>query len=36
MQYGAEKYFTKPNNIQQLDDIVIQLSEIFHGVDTAK
>jgi len=33
MQYGAEKYFTKPNNIQQLDEIVIQLSEIFRAAE---
>ena len=28
LQYGAERYFTKPNNMQQLDDIVTQLTEI--------
>jgi CheY-like chemotaxis protein len=33
MQYGAEKYFTKPNNIQQLDDIVIQLSDILRATE---
>ncbi len=32
MRYGAEKYFTKPNDIRQLDDIVSQLSEILRGV----
>lgn len=35
MQYGAEKYFTKPNNIQQLDDIVTQLSAILLSAQTA-
>ena len=28
MRYGAEKYFTKPNSIEQLDEIVSQLDDI--------
>jgi CheY-like chemotaxis protein len=35
LQYGAERYFTKPNNIQQLDDIVAQLTEILDDVQTS-
>jgi FixJ family two-component response regulator len=31
MQYGAEKYFTKPTSVQQLDDIVTQLFDILHN-----
>ena len=26
MRYGAEKYFTKPNSLRQLDEIVTQLA----------
>ena len=33
MQYGAEKYFVKPHNIQQLDDLVTQLSVILRTVN---
>jgi CheY-like chemotaxis protein len=32
MQYGAEKYFTKPTSIQQLDDIVAELDDILRTV----
>src|ERR1700744_2734963 len=35
IQYGAEKYFTKPNNIQQLDDIAAEISDIFFSTQTA-
>jgi CheY-like chemotaxis protein len=31
MQYGAERYFSKPDSIQQLDDIVNQISDILHA-----
>ena len=30
MRYGAEKYFTKPHSLRQLDEIVTQLSEMLH------
>jgi CheY-like chemotaxis protein len=36
MQYGAEKYFAKPNNVQELDEIITQLSEIFRASETSR
>jgi CheY-like chemotaxis protein len=35
MQYGAEKYFTKPNTMQQLDEIVNQISDILRAAETS-
>lgn len=35
MQFGAERYFTKPNNIHQLDDMVAQLDDILRTVHAA-
>lgn len=34
LRYGAERYFTKPNSIQQLDEIVGQLEEILRTAET--
>jgi CheY-like chemotaxis protein len=36
MQYGAEKYFAKPNNVQELDEIITQLSAIFRASETSR
>jgi CheY-like chemotaxis protein len=33
-QYGAEKYFTKPNSIRELDDILTQLSDVLRSMQT--
>jgi len=35
MQYGAERYFTKPNNIQEIDDIVAKLFDMLRTAQTA-
>lgn len=35
LEYGAEKYFTKPLNIRQIDDIVAQLYSILHTAQAA-
>ena len=34
LKYGAGKYFTKPDDIQQLDVIVTHLADIFHSTRT--
>jgi CheY-like chemotaxis protein len=31
LRYGAEKYFTKPNSIEQLDEMVSQLDDILRA-----
>jgi CheY-like chemotaxis protein len=36
MQYGAEKYFAKPNDVQELDEIITQLSDIFRASETSR
>jgi two-component system response regulator (stage 0 sporulation protein F) len=34
MNYGAEKYFTKPNDMRELEVIIAELVEIFRGVQS--
>lgn len=34
LRNGAERYFTKPNSVQQLDEIVGQLEEILRAAET--
>jgi two-component response regulator ARR-A family len=36
MQYGAEKYFTKPTDIEELDAIVTQLSDVLRAAGTGE
>jgi YesN/AraC family two-component response regulator len=36
MRYGAEKYFAKPNDVQELDEIITQLSDIFRASETSR
>jgi CheY-like chemotaxis protein len=34
LRYGAERYFIKPNSIQQLDEIVGEMEELLRAAET--
>jgi len=31
IKYGAEKYFAKPNDVRELDEIIAQIAALFHA-----
>ncbi len=36
MTYGAEKYFAKPNDVRELDEIITQIAALFYASEASR